>query len=102
MELLSQEQQEYYRAFESMFGSIGWKLFTDEIREGMENAPERHFWEAKSLEDLKAARAAHSQLVWLLNYPHHIEAKKQNDIAQAEFEAEQDAEEQSTRDSILV
>jgi hypothetical protein len=67
----------YFQRYETIFDSEPWQLLTDEWRRDLAEIPVRAFFDAKSWDEILAARAVVQKLSEYLTYPKQIELRKQ-------------------------
>ena len=73
---MNTEQKEYFAAMEQMFNTEGWTLVQRGWKEEQDALAERMFFNAKSMEDIVAARVRYGLLDELSKLPEMIEAQK--------------------------
>lgn len=73
---MNTEQKEYFAAMEQMFNTAGWTLVQRGWKEEQDALAERMFFNAKSMEDIVAARVRYGLLDELSKLPEMIEAQK--------------------------
>jgi hypothetical protein len=74
---LTDDEKSYFSKFESVFNSPEWAAVTDEWRKDLAELPVRAFYEARSWDEILAARAVVAKLQEYLTYPRQIELREQ-------------------------
>lgn len=74
---LTPQQREHFSAMESTYLTPGWTLLSTGWEAERDNLPEMMFFNAKSYEDMQAARVRHGLLVELIDLPKMMERQKQ-------------------------
>lgn len=86
--LLTEAEKGFFQRFSALFESDEWQLLVTEWSRDLDALPTRAFWQAKSWDEILAARALHAKLSEYLAYPNEIELRRQHLIEQREQELE--------------
>lgn len=70
-------EKSYFQKYDGIFGSPEWEALTNEWRNDLAEIPVRAFFDAKSWDEILAARALVAKLQEYLTYPRQIELRKQ-------------------------
>lgn len=89
-EVLTDSDKSYYSAWEQLFDSQGWAQLTQELEHEAKDLPERAFRDAKSFDEVLAARAATRKLEEILSYPNEINLRLEN-LIESRLQAIEDA-----------
>ncbi len=81
---LTDGEKSYFQKFEAVFDSPEWKLLTDEWRKDLAEIPVRAFFDAKSWDEILAARATIRKLQEYLVYPQILELRRQAILVERE------------------
>lgn len=91
--MLTEEQEDYYRAYEELFDSTGWKLLLKEFVDSeIESLAERAFDNAKNFPELCEARGKAVAYREFAAIPAQIQNQKVADEEENEFLAEEERE----------
>lgn len=86
---LDDGEKSYFEKFETVFNSEAWAELVKEWRDDLATIPVRAFYEAKSWDEILAARALVEKLREYIAYPRQIDFRKQNILAErAQLEAD--------------
>lgn len=75
---LTDQQKEFYGNLERMFESPGWALITQGWTEERDQLPMAAFFNAQTIEDIRAARVRYGLLDELIQLPDTIAQQKLN------------------------
>lgn len=78
MAALTDNEKEFYSNLDNTFRSTGWNLLVKGWQEEQQRLPVDAFFNAQSLEDVRAARVRYGLLDELINLPDTIEQQKLN------------------------
>lgn len=70
-DLLTSQEEAFYRELEHTFGTAGWVRLTIGWKEERDAIPQNAFLNAKTMEDLEAARVRYELLTSLIDLPSH-------------------------------
>ena len=73
---LTPQQKEFYAQMENTFMTPGWGLMVQGWREEQEQLPTAVFFNAKTIDDVRAAKVRFGLLDELINLPETIAAQK--------------------------
>lgn len=85
---LTDSERSYFSEFEEFFDSPAWRALAEGWRKDLEALPERAFWEAKSWDEILAARALCTKLKEYLSAPQLIAYRKAAMIEERQFIAD--------------
>jgi len=78
--ILSDEQKSFYASMEGTFNTPGWELMRQGWQNEVDQLPLNAFFNANSVEDLRAARVRYAMLKEMIDLPETIENQKINAI----------------------
>lgn len=79
---LTDGEKSYFERFNAIFASPEWDALTREWRNDLAEIPVRAFFEAKSWDEILAARALIKKLQEYLTYPQQVDFRKQAILAE--------------------
>lgn len=75
---LTPQQNEFYSSMEGTFRTAGWDLLVTGWKQERDQLPENVFFNAQSLEDIRAARVRYKLLEEMITLPETLEQQKIN------------------------
>ena len=75
---LTGKQREFYASLEQTFNTAGWELITQGWKEEQQQLPMSVFFNAQSIEDIRAARVRFGLLDELISLPTTLAQQKLN------------------------
>ncbi len=76
-ELLQDGEKAFFQKFAAVFDSPEWEALTNEWRNDLAEIPVRAFYDARSWDEILAARALVTKLREYISYPAQIDMRKQ-------------------------
>lgn len=80
MAKLTAQQQEFYSNLENTFNTQGWALMVQGWKEEQKQLPLAAFFNAQTMDDVRAARVRYGLLDELITLPDTIEQQKLNSM----------------------